>query len=242
MAYKQSESLLVVRKLPDVIEVTLCSGMHRGKTQLYANWSDGTGNHYKLVVCDASVAALSPSAGERWTMRPDYTPNGHIVICSISRPVEKVRRSIALEEGMVLGDLAMRMKEAPAQLIQRMRQVGHSFYFDTVLSLSDQRFLVEQFGHTVADDFPTLAEMQEVIGGIFGLAKCIPGAAEVLALSNRQIGIFVRNTPGGKKGEELWREFTRRRDSWQGSEPYSFTDFVREVLAGAGHPYTGHST
>jgi len=51
-----------------------------------------------------------------------------------------------------------------------------------------------------------------------------------------QVGIFIRNTPGKKKGEELWREFTSRRDRSGAPEDYSFVTFMSEVLAEAGHP------
>ena len=83
----------------------------------------------------------------------------------------------------------------------------------------------------------TWNELEAVAGGIYGLMQCIPAASTELKLSNEQIGIFLRNTPDGKKGEELWKEF-RRRQADKGSDEYTFITFMREVLSAAGHPVT----
>jgi CspA family cold shock protein len=83
----------------------------------------------------------------------------------------------------------------------------------------------------------TWKELEAVTGGIFGLMQCIPSASKELNLSNQQIGIFLRNTPDRKKGEELWKEF-RRRQADKGSDEYTFITFMREVLSEAGHPVT----
>lgn len=80
-------------------------------------------------------------------------------------------------------------------------------------------------------------ELEAVAGGIFGLMQCIPAASKQLNLTNEQIGIFLRNTPDGKKGEELWKEF-RRRQADKGGDEYTFITFMREVLSEAGHPVT----
>jgi hypothetical protein len=80
----------------------------------------------------------------------------------------------------------------------------------------------------------TLEELQQTMDGIYGLMRCIPQASDLLGLSMCQVGIFCRNTPGGKKGEELWREFTSRRNA-KPDGTYNFTHFMEEVLAEAGH-------
>ncbi len=81
----------------------------------------------------------------------------------------------------------------------------------------------------------TMAELQQVIGGIMGLHTCIPSASDHLGLDMAQVGIFCRNTPGGKKGEQLWQEFKGRMKA-SSNENYDFTSFMTEVLAEAGHP------
>jgi cold shock CspA family protein len=84
------------------------------------------------------------------------------------------------------------------------------------------------------EDF-TWDELEAVTDGVFGLMQCIPAASKQLDLSNRHIGVFLRNTPGGKRGEELWKEF-RRRQADKGSDEYSFVTFMREVLSQSGCP------
>ena len=79
-------------------------------------------------------------------------------------------------------------------------------------------------------------ELDEVIDGLIGLMMGISAAGNQLSLTKEQLGIFVRNTPGKKKGEALWLEFKSRRDRLGAPEDYSFVTFMKEVLAEAGHP------
>lgn len=88
MAMSKTESVDALSSLPKGIRARLVEGKHRGKCQLYATHRQ-KGNAYRLVVCDASMQALNPVAGEVWTMHPDYTPNGHVVFCSISHKFEE---------------------------------------------------------------------------------------------------------------------------------------------------------
>jgi hypothetical protein len=81
----------------------------------------------------------------------------------------------------------------------------------------------------------TMKELNDVTDDLTGLMVCIPSASDQLGLDMRQIGIFCRNTPGGKKGEALWIEFTTRRDKQPKGE-YDFKNFMKEVLTEAGHP------
>jgi len=78
-------------------------------------------------------------------------------------------------------------------------------------------------------EMPSMEEIIDVVGGIFGLQQCIMNSVDRGGVTMQEIGVFVRNTPDGKKGEELWREFTRRRDDPAQKEHYSFVDFIREV-------------
>lgn len=71
-------------------------------------------------------------------------------------------------------------------------------------------------------------ELEETVGGILGLMVCIPQATDALSIGNDQLGVFCRNTPNG---EELWVQFSTRRDSEETSADYNFVDFMREVLA-----------
>ncbi len=85
------------------------------------------------------------------------------------------------------------------------------------------------------DGAVTPEEMMDVLGKT-GMAELACMAAGTLGLTNAQVGIFIRNTPGGKKSDELLDEFMRRNaDTGDG---YNFCTFMREVLAEAGHPYT----
>jgi len=79
----------------------------------------------------------------------------------------------------------------------------------------------------------TREEIERISEGIFGIADSLPKAAAQLNLSEEQIQIFCKNTPGKKKGLKLFDEFKRRRSARSG---YYFNDFMREVLAEAGYP------
>lgn len=70
--------------------------------------------------------------------------------------------------------------------------------------------------------------LEKKMGGVFGLMRCIPEASEQLGLSNDQILAFCRATPNG---EELWRQFTSRRDSPGMPDDYNFCSFMADVLA-----------
>lgn len=80
-------------------------------------------------------------------------------------------------------------------------------------------------------DTPSLDEVNGVIDGRYGLQQCIMGSVDHGGITMQELGVFVRNTPDGKKGEALWREFTSRRDRPGQKEGYGFTDFIREVIA-----------
>lgn len=98
---------------------------------------------------------------------------------------------------------------------------------------------VGSLSDNVASDsaIPSLEEaLLEVADSITGLQYGIRVASDQLGLTSEQIGIFVRNTPGNKKGEDLWREFTSRRDKVGDQEDYNFARFMIEVLAEAGFP------
>jgi cold shock CspA family protein len=88
---------------------------------------------------------------------------------------------------------------------------------------------------------PSLEELLALVDGIIGLRQGIMCASGVLELTNEQIAIFVRNTPDGKKGEALWREFRQRQHDEGGDSEYTFVNFVREVLKEAGHPLPSYA-
>ncbi|MDP3795207.1 MAG: hypothetical protein Q8R13_04770 [bacterium] len=79
-------------------------------------------------------------------------------------------------------------------------------------------------------------ELCEMHGGIIGLMKHFPVEGDKLGIDLRQAGIFCRNTPGGKKGLELWQEYVSRRDAPTAPVNYHFGRFICEVLADAGYP------
>jgi len=79
-------------------------------------------------------------------------------------------------------------------------------------------------------------ELRQMHGGIIGLIKNFAVEGDGLGIDLRQVGIFCRNTPGGKKGLELWQEYAERRDKWGGEANYDFADFIREILETAGYP------
>lgn len=86
----------------------------------------------------------------------------------------------------------------------------------------------------------TPEEMVEVLGED-GLTTLVAGAADLLRLTNAQIGIFIRNTPNGARHSELWEEFRRRQHDNGGASEYSFISFVREVMSEAGHPLPSYA-
>ena len=83
-----------------------------------------------------------------------------------------------------------------------------------------------------------LDELNVVAGGILWLGHNIRVAAATLELSDQQTSIFLQNTPSGKKGDELCKEFWRRQADNGGEGEYTFITFVREVMKNAGHPVT----
>lgn len=70
----------------------------------------------------------------------------------------------------------------------------------------------------------------EVIDGIIGIQAGLMAAVDCDGMSMEEVGVFVRNTPNGKKGEALWLEFTSRRDQPDQAEDYNFVTFMREVI------------
>lgn len=81
-------------------------------------------------------------------------------------------------------------------------------------------------------------EVVEVLGEDPTLVLLMAMAAESLKLTNAEVGIFVRHTPAGKRGNELYEEYERRCNEQLPGE-YTFATFVRETLAAAGHPWKG---
>ena len=49
-------------------------------------------------------------------------------------------------------------------------------------------------------------------------------------IHHQQVSVFLENTPDGKVGEELYREFARRRNLDGTAEGYDFVSFIREVI------------
>ncbi len=82
----------------------------------------------------------------------------------------------------------------------------------------------------------TFEELAATIDGVYGLRMCIADSTRQLQLSSIQVAIFCRNTPGGAKGEALWNTFKARRDAPNAQKDYDFGQFMKEVMAEAGHP------
>jgi hypothetical protein len=80
---------------------------------------------------------------------------------------------------------------------------------------------------------PTYEELTSVADNIIGVRMGIMGAVDHHGVSMEDIGTFVRNTPDGKKGSDLWDEFKSHRDKPGAQEGYCFADFIKEVVAQA---------
>ena len=84
---------------------------------------------------------------------------------------------------------------------------------------------------TTSTAIPSFEELTAITDGVIGVQMGIQSAADNHGVSMEDIGIFVRNTPGGKKGSDLWDEFKSRRDKPGAKEGYGFVHFIREVVA-----------
>jgi hypothetical protein len=80
-------------------------------------------------------------------------------------------------------------------------------------------------------DEPSLDEISAIVDNNYGLQQCIMASVDRGGITMQQLGVFVRNTPDGKKGPDLWREFTSRRDKPGRTEPFGFPQFILEVIA-----------
>ena len=83
------------------------------------------------------------------------------------------------------------------------------------------------------------ARPQEIVcaaDNIVAMIANIMLSSAQLGLNMRQVGIFCRNTPGHKTGEDLWSVYCSRENSHPKREHYNFAKFMKEVLAEAGHP------
>ncbi len=81
----------------------------------------------------------------------------------------------------------------------------------------------------------TAEEIDTVADGNEELTRTILVTVSLLHMDARRVGIFCRNTPGGKKGDALWREFTERVQK-NATNDYSFEHFMQETIAEAGYP------
>ncbi|OGG60659.1 hypothetical protein A2765_03745 [Candidatus Kaiserbacteria bacterium RIFCSPHIGHO2_01_FULL_56_24] len=149
-------------------------------------------------------------------------------ICAVSDLYERCqnpKHSIANDELKALKDLA---------LIQPNGRV-HDTTKNVVLSAITGKSFDIKMGSPIKQmasaDTPSLDEIDAVIDGIFGLQQCIMGSVDHGGITMQELGVFIRNTPDGKKGEALWREFTSQRDKPDAKEGYGFVDFIREVVA-----------
>ena len=86
MSNTKEQSAAILRQLPPSITTVLGLGTHKGASQFYANWGDGKGKRYRLVVHQASVAEHHPQNCEKWVLHPTHAFNEHVVLCTISRP------------------------------------------------------------------------------------------------------------------------------------------------------------
>lgn len=63
-------------------EVRLEAGEYHGRRQLQANFKGR-----RLIVDPNLIGEIKPRAGEYWRLRPDRSPNGHIVFCAAEQKV-----------------------------------------------------------------------------------------------------------------------------------------------------------
>ena len=148
-------------------------------------------------------------------------------ICAISDLYERCRNQshpIANGEKQKLESLALLQPDGHV----------HDTIKNVVLSAITGESLADmKLGSPIKHDetsIPSPEELTAVTDGIIGIQMAIM-SAEGHGLTVEQIGIFVRNTPDNKKGDELWLEFTSRRDKPDAKEDYDFVDFIREVIA-----------
>ena len=73
----------------------------------------------------------------------------------------------------------------------------------------------------------------EKVGGEMGLRICLPGAAEQLGISQRQLHEFYEATPNG---DALWNDYLAQRDAIGARRNYCFVDYIEAVLTKAHVP------
>jgi hypothetical protein len=82
---------MFVRELPDgfpeELTITLKKGIYNNLVQFWASFSHD-GREHKLVISLARYYGPMCEAGETWLVRPENSPNGHIVFCRLVRQLK----------------------------------------------------------------------------------------------------------------------------------------------------------
>ncbi len=68
------------KTFPTTVDVQLLEGTHHGTVQLWAPY-EHNGARFKLVLSLRETQRRQCKAGEQWKLRPNESPNGHIVFC-----------------------------------------------------------------------------------------------------------------------------------------------------------------
>lgn len=95
--FNANDSFEVLKHLPREINVVLKQSWWENKEEFTANFSHED-KCYRIVVVDDSFELQSPRDNETWQVCLDYTPNGHVIFCSLVTKIAKEGEEATITE------------------------------------------------------------------------------------------------------------------------------------------------